>query len=85
MNVQVFGSFRTGLYLSSSDIDLVVFGKWPQLPLHTIADACVQAKLCRFADVKVVDKAFVPLLKLTMLESGAKVKRNTYRLEVSSG
>lgn len=72
-NVEVFGSFSTGLYLSSSDIDIVVFGKWPQLPLQTLADAFIQAKLCRFEDVKVVDKAFVPLLKLTMAETGAKV------------
>ena len=26
--VEVFGSFRTGLYLPTSDIDLVVIGEW---------------------------------------------------------
>lgn len=26
--VHVFGSYRTGLYLPTSDIDLVVIGKW---------------------------------------------------------
>ena len=30
--VEVFGSFSSQLYLPTSDIDLVVFGKWPKLP-----------------------------------------------------
>lgn len=27
--VMVFGSYRTGLYLPTSDIDIVVIGKYP--------------------------------------------------------
>lgn len=37
--VEVLGSFRNGVYLPTSDIDLVVTGRWPTLPLRTLANA----------------------------------------------
>ncbi|MCJ8728354.1 hypothetical protein PDJAM_G00003570, partial [Pangasius djambal] len=41
-NVQIFGSFSTGLYLPTSDIDLVVFGKWERPPLQQLDQALRQ-------------------------------------------
>lgn len=38
-DVQIFGSFSTGLYLPTSDIDLVVFGKWKNPPLQLLEQA----------------------------------------------
>uniref|UniRef100_A0A3Q3X7T8 Terminal nucleotidyltransferase 4B n=1 Tax=Mola mola TaxID=94237 RepID=A0A3Q3X7T8_MOLML len=63
--VQVFGSFSTGLYLPTSDIDLVVFGKWETLPLWTLEDALRKRNVADENSIKVLDKATVPIIKLT--------------------
>ncbi|XP_026278438.1 terminal nucleotidyltransferase 4B isoform X2 [Frankliniella occidentalis] len=68
--LQVFGSFRTGLYLPTSDIDLVVIGKWnvqsqERLPLRTLEQAIYQHNLAEPGSVKVLDKASVPIVKFT--------------------
>ena len=34
--VDTFGSFATGLYLPTSDLDLVIFGRWPTLPFQSL-------------------------------------------------
>ncbi|XP_054856625.1 terminal nucleotidyltransferase 4B [Eublepharis macularius] len=63
--VQIFGSFKTGLYLPTSDIDLVVFGKWENLPLWTLEEALRKHNVADENSVKVLDKATVPIIKLT--------------------
>lgn len=63
--VQVFGSFSTGLYLPTSDIDLVVFGKWETLPLWTLEEALRKRNVADENTIKVLDKATVPIIKLT--------------------
>ncbi|XP_068167204.1 terminal nucleotidyltransferase 4B [Antennarius striatus] len=63
--VQVFGSFSTGLYLPTSDIDLVVFGKWDTLPLWTLEEALRKRNIADENSIKVLDKATVPIIKLT--------------------
>nr|XP_019935736.1 PREDICTED: non-canonical poly(A) RNA polymerase PAPD5 [Paralichthys olivaceus] len=63
--VQVFGSFSTGLYLPTSDIDLVVFGKWETLPLWTLEEALRKKNVADENSIKVLDKATVPIIKLT--------------------
>uniref|UniRef100_UPI00358FA802 terminal nucleotidyltransferase 4B-like isoform X2 n=1 Tax=Myxine glutinosa TaxID=7769 RepID=UPI00358FA802 len=72
-DVQVFGSFRTGLYLPTSDIDLVVFGKWDSLPLWTLEEALRRRGIAAPNSIKVLDKATVPIIKLTDAESDVKV------------
>lgn len=72
-DVQIFGSFRTGLYLPTSDIDLVVFGKWEKLPLHTLEKALLEKGITDQENIKVLDKASVPIVKLTDLETDVKV------------
>ncbi|XP_045888168.1 terminal nucleotidyltransferase 4B [Micropterus dolomieu] len=63
--VQVFGSFSTGFYLPTSDIDLVVFGKWETLPLWTLEEALRKRNIADENTIKVLDKATVPIIKLT--------------------
>uniref|UniRef100_A0A8C7VGK1 Terminal nucleotidyltransferase 4A n=1 Tax=Oncorhynchus mykiss TaxID=8022 RepID=A0A8C7VGK1_ONCMY len=67
-DVQVFGSFSTGLYLPTSDIDLVVFVKFREgdtLPLWRLEEALRKHKVVEENSVKVLDKATVPIIKLT--------------------
>ncbi|KAK9971774.1 hypothetical protein ABG768_025125 [Culter alburnus] len=71
--VQVFGSFSTGLYLPTSDIDLVVFGNWETLPLWTLEEALRKRQVADENSVKVLDKATVPIIKLTDAHTEVKV------------
>ncbi|KAL9975956.1 hypothetical protein ACROYT_G013180 [Oculina patagonica] len=71
--VEVYGSFRTGLYLPTSDIDIVVFGNWERLPLWTLEQALTANKIAEVSSVKVLDKASVPIIKLTDQKTNVKV------------
>ncbi|KAI5088758.1 non-canonical poly(A) RNA polymerase PAPD5 [Silurus meridionalis] len=71
--VEVFGSFSTGLYLPTSDIDLVVFGNWETLPLWTLEEALRKRNVADENSVKVLDKATVPIIKLTDAYTEVKV------------
>ncbi|XP_063778840.1 terminal nucleotidyltransferase 4A [Pseudophryne corroboree] len=72
-DVQIFGSFSTGLYLPTSDIDLVVFGKWERPPLQLLEHALRKRNVAEPHSIKVLDKAAVPIIKLTDLETDVKV------------
>ncbi|ESO83032.1 hypothetical protein LOTGIDRAFT_134093 [Lottia gigantea] len=71
--MEIFGSFRTGLYLPTSDIDLVVFGKWKTLPLWSLRDEIRKREIAYPEDIKVLDKASVPIVKLTDKETDVQV------------
>ncbi|XP_066599303.1 terminal nucleotidyltransferase 4B-like [Prorops nasuta] len=71
--VEVFGSFRTGLYLPTSDIDLVVIGMWENLPLWTLERALLDQNVAEPSSIKVLDKATVPIVKLTDKETEIKI------------
>ncbi|XDV39797.1 hypothetical protein PO909_008986 [Leuciscus waleckii] len=71
--VEIFGSFSTGLYLPTSDIDLVVFGKWEQAPLQQLDQALRQNNIAEPFSIKLLDKATVPIIKLTDRETDVKV------------
>lgn len=71
--VEIFGSFRTGLYLPTSDIDLVVLGTWDPPPLWELKDALVENNIAKEEYIKVLDKASVPIVKLTDNETDVKV------------
>nr|XP_040021860.1 terminal nucleotidyltransferase 4A-like [Gasterosteus aculeatus aculeatus] len=71
--VEIFGSFSTGLYLPSSDIDLVVFGKWDRPPLQELERALRKHNVAGPYPIKVLDKATVPIIKLTDHETEVKV------------
>ncbi|KAL4616939.1 DNA polymerase sigma-like [Arapaima gigas] len=72
-DVQIFGSFSTGLYLPTSDIDLVVFGKWDRPPLQQLEQALRKHNVAEPHSIKVLDKATVPIIKLTDQETEVKV------------
>lgn len=72
-DVQIFGSFSTGLYLPTSDIDLVVFGKWERPPLPDLEQALLKHQVAEPFSIKVLDKATVPIIKLTDQETEVKV------------
>ncbi|XP_014260196.1 non-canonical poly(A) RNA polymerase PAPD5-like isoform X1 [Cimex lectularius] len=71
--VEVFGSFRSGLYLPTSDIDLVVIGDWETLPFRTLEKTLLEKNICTPENVKVLDKATVPIVKLTDKSSCVKI------------
>uniref|UniRef100_A0A0K2UNL3 polynucleotide adenylyltransferase n=1 Tax=Lepeophtheirus salmonis TaxID=72036 RepID=A0A0K2UNL3_LEPSM len=71
--VEISGSFRTGLYLPTSDIDLVICGKWESLPLRTIERVLLEKKIASPDSLRVLDKAAVPIVKLTDIRSDIKV------------
>lgn len=71
--VQIFGSFSTGLYLPTSDIDLVVFGKWEHPPLQQLEQALRQKDVAEPFSIKLLDKATVPIIKLTDRLTDVKV------------
>ncbi|XP_043074226.1 terminal nucleotidyltransferase 4A isoform X3 [Puntigrus tetrazona] len=72
-DVQIFGSFSTGLFLPTSDIDLVVFGKWEKPPLQQLEQALKKHNVAEPYSIKVLDKATVPIIKLTDQETEVKV------------
>lgn len=63
--VDVFGSFKTGLFLPTSDLDLVVFGRWKSKPLYMLRDALVKHGVCTLETTKVIDKATVRMMILS--------------------
>ncbi|XP_031154502.1 terminal nucleotidyltransferase 4A-like isoform X1 [Sander lucioperca] len=71
--VEIFGSFSTGLYLPTSDIDLVVFGNWDHPPLQELEQALKKRNVAGPYPIKVLDKATVPIIKLTDHETEVKV------------
>jgi non-canonical poly(A) RNA polymerase PAPD5/7 len=71
--VDYFGSFRTGLYLPTSDIDMVVVGKWESIPLFTLEKKLLDSGIVDETTIKVLDKASVPIIKLTDLQTNVRV------------
>lgn len=61
--VEPFGSFVTGLYLPTSDIDLVVFGRWPVIPLFSLEEALLKHDIAVEGTILTLDKTTVPIVK----------------------
>ncbi|KAL5226391.1 hypothetical protein ABZP36_014656 [Zizania latifolia] len=69
--VEVFGSFRTGLFLPTSDVDVVIFDsrvKTPQVGLYALAKALSQKGVAK--KIQVIAKARVPIVKFVERNSG---------------
>ncbi|KAG6793839.1 hypothetical protein POTOM_003063 [Populus tomentosa] len=69
--VEVFGSFRTGLYLPTSDIDVVILDsglKSPQIGLNALSRALSQKGVAK--KIQVIAKARVPIVKFVEKRSG---------------
>lgn len=75
--IECFGSFQTGLYLPTSDIDLVVIPASGNLndfddeelllrpPLRKLARALIKAGIADSRSVQVISRARVPIIKFT--------------------
>uniref|UniRef100_A0A8C6ZVS5 Terminal nucleotidyltransferase 4A n=1 Tax=Nothoprocta perdicaria TaxID=30464 RepID=A0A8C6ZVS5_NOTPE len=61
------------VFFLSSDIDLVVFGKWERPPLQLLEQALRKHSVAEPYSIKVLDKATVPIIKLTDQETEVKV------------
>ncbi|CAA0808525.1 Nucleotidyltransferase family protein [Striga hermonthica] len=69
--VEVFGSFKTGLYIPSSDIDVVILGsnvRSPQMGLRALSRALSQRGIAK--QIQVIAKARVPIIKFVERKSG---------------
>ncbi|XP_039122643.1 LOW QUALITY PROTEIN: terminal nucleotidyltransferase 4B [Dioscorea cayenensis subsp. rotundata] len=69
--VEVFGSFTTGLYLPTSDIDVVILDskvRTPQMGLYALARALSQRSITK--KMQVIAKARVPIIKFVERQSG---------------
>ncbi|XP_042483611.1 terminal nucleotidyltransferase 4B [Macadamia integrifolia] len=69
--VEVFGSYRTGLYLPTSDIDVVILESKvnsPQIGLKALSRALSQRGIAK--KIQVIGKARVPIIKFVEKRSG---------------
>ncbi|MED6109833.1 hypothetical protein PIB30_037222 [Stylosanthes scabra] len=69
--VEVFGSYRTGLYLPTSDIDVVILKSGlpkPQIGLNALSRALSQRGMAK--KIQVIGKARVPIIKFVEKKSG---------------
>ncbi|XP_022092070.1 non-canonical poly(A) RNA polymerase PAPD7-like [Acanthaster planci] len=71
--VEIYGSYRTMLYLPTSDIDLVVFGDLGDCPFFRIGNELEKSHIAEMGSIKVLDKASVPIVKLTDDQTKVKV------------
>ena len=75
-DVDVFGSYRTGLFLPTSDIDMVVredsIDK-NNLPLKVLKDVLIKEKISDQENIKVLDRASVPIIKILETKTDLKV------------
>ena len=62
-DVRVFGSVMTGLFLPTSDIDLVVLGQWHQTPIFTLEEELKRANIAVEGTINPLDKTAVPVIK----------------------
>ena len=69
--VDTFGSFATGLYLPTSDLDLVIFGRWPTLPFQSLKN--ILLPLAAHNSIEIIDSAVVPIVRYDDSVTGVKV------------
>jgi len=69
MKMEIFGSFQTGLYLPSSDVDAVLIGKCNPSDISSLLFRLkrefLKRNIVEEESLQVLDKAFVPIIKLT--------------------
>ncbi|XP_017856721.1 PREDICTED: non-canonical poly(A) RNA polymerase PAPD5-like [Drosophila arizonae] len=71
--VEIFGSFRLGINLPNSDIDLVVLGRWEHLPLRSLESELRSSGIVLPGTLQVVDTAAVPIIRFTDCETHLKI------------
>ena len=71
--VHMFGSVSTGLFLPTSDIDLVVIGNWAKTPIFTLEEELKKADIAVKDTINPLDKTAVPVIKFTDKQTEVKV------------
>ena len=72
-DVKMFGSVMTGMFLPTSDIDLVVLGHWAQTPIFTLEEELKKADIAVKDTINPLDKTAVPVIKFTDKQTEVKV------------
>jgi non-canonical poly(A) RNA polymerase PAPD5/7 len=80
-SVDIYGSYKTGLYLPMSDIDLIVHSKdgrqWKAEELEALMlvlrEAFCRHRICTQEGIQVLNGATVPIIKLTDRKTDVKV------------
>jgi DNA polymerase sigma len=72
-DVHMFGSVMTGLFLPTSDIDLVVIGHWDKTPIFTLEEELKKADIAVKDTINPIDKTTVPVIKFTDKQTEVKV------------
>ena len=70
--IEPFGSFITGLFLPTSDVDLVVFSQ-PQPSLYALEEDFQANDIAVEGTIQVLDKTAVPVIKFIDKQSGVRV------------
>ena len=70
----MFGSVMTGLFLPTSDIDLVVIGHWDKTPIFTLEEELKKADIAVKDTINPIDKTTVPVIKFTDKQVQTEVK-----------
>ena len=69
--IEPFGSFATGLYLPTSDLDVVIFGLWSNIPFSTLE---VQLRaIAAPGSIEVINMARVPIIRYDDSQTAVKV------------
>ncbi|XP_033118057.1 terminal nucleotidyltransferase 4B-like [Anneissia japonica] len=77
--LEIYGSFKTNLFLPTSDIDLVVFGDLGDNPCNRLGNELGKSNVGEENSIKVLDKASVPIVKMTDRLTKVKVDINFNR------
>ncbi|CAF0739752.1 unnamed protein product [Rotaria sp. Silwood1] len=80
-SVDIYGSYKTGLYLPMSDIDLIVHSKdgrqWTPEELEALMlvlrEAFCRHRLCNQEGIQILNGATIPIIKLTDRKTDVKV------------
>ena len=68
MGFRIIDGFLYIHFLCSSDIDVVVFGKWDVIPIHALEKELVDNKISDRESIKVLDKASVSIFEIRDLD-----------------
>ncbi|MES1904800.1 MAG: Non-canonical poly(A) RNA polymerase papd5 [Paramarteilia canceri] len=71
--IDTYGSFKTDLFLPTSDIDIVVFCDWKVIPLDQFKQVLIKSGLCVFGSILILDKAAVPIIKFRSVHYDLRV------------
>lgn len=80
--MEVFGSFRTRLYLPTSDIDIMILGnQWENPPLRLLERELIERGVCDQENVRVLDKASVCIHMLSYRCFAVKIFHMHFKCE----